>query len=56
LSGSGSAEAAPSYSKAFPIAAELMVTEGSGSYQTRRWRKPDSNSQSHLNEKPFLGR
>jgi hypothetical protein len=28
-------------------------TDGS---QTPRWRKPDSNSQSHLNEKPFRGR
>ncbi|HWX26505.1 MAG TPA: hypothetical protein VNZ53_03595, partial [Steroidobacteraceae bacterium] len=25
----------------------------SGSQRTRRWRKPDSNSQSHLNEKPL---
>jgi hypothetical protein len=27
----------------------------SGSQWTRRWRKPDSNSQSHLNEKPSEG-
>ncbi len=27
-----------------------------GSQVTRRWRKLDSNSQSHLNEKPFRGR
>jgi hypothetical protein len=26
------------------------------SHLTRRWRKPDSNSQSHLSEKPFRGR
>jgi hypothetical protein len=25
--------------------------ENSGSRRTRRWRKPDSNSPSHLNEK-----
>ena len=29
---------------------------GTGLLQTRRWRKPDSNSRSHLNEKPFRGR
>ena len=27
-----------------------------GSQRTPRWRKPDSNSQSQLNEKPFRGR
>jgi hypothetical protein len=33
-----------------------MTAPASGSHETRRWRKPDSNSQSHLNEKPFRAR
>ena len=36
----------------------VLRVEAGGSLlrQTRRWRKPDSNSRSHLNEKPFRGR
>ena len=33
-----------------------MSMSSSGSHTTLRWRKPDSNSRSHLNEKPFRGR
>jgi hypothetical protein len=33
-----------------------QIRRKSGSHWTRRWRKPDSNSQSHLNEKPFRAR
>src|SRR5271154_346048 len=29
---------------------------GPSSHSTLRWRKADSNSRSHLNEKPFRGR
>ena len=32
------------------------IAEKSGSQQTPRWREVDSNSRSHLNEKPFRGR
>ena len=34
----------------------ILGRGGTDGSKTPRWRKPDSNSQSHLNEKPFLGR
>ena len=40
------------------VAASLLgsTRKVKGSHVTQRWRKPDSNSRSHLNEKPFRGR
>jgi hypothetical protein len=43
----------PRSSERLPLTRPAGGTESS---QTPRWRKPDSNSQSHLNEKPFRGR
>jgi hypothetical protein len=39
-----------------PFAKNCVTHSGTDGSQTRRWRKTDSNSRSHLNEKPFRER